>query len=158
MSDTPADQFDAFVRDHGERLRRALVAAYGLADGADATQSALSYGWEYWERVSAMSNPAGYLYRVGQTAARRARSSTSPLLHDPGGEGRDAPDLEPGLMTALIGLTEAQRIAVLLVHGHGYRLAEVADVLNVGVSTVRNHLSRGLDKLRRDLGVNHASV
>lgn len=152
-----AARFDAFVRERGRHLTRALVAAYGPTDGAEAAQSALCYAWEHWDRVEPMSNPSGYLYRVGQTAARNLRRQRRPVghefLHEQAASGEVG--FEPGLVDALVSLTEPQRIAVVLVHGHGYRLAEVADVLDVSVSTVRNHLRRGLGKLRASLGAEH---
>lgn len=150
-----ADQFDAFVRNEGRRLQHSLVAAHGLTVGSDATQAALVYGWEHWTRVAAMANPAGYLYRVGQNAARReyrpAAVPERPLPATP-------PAFEPQLVEAMRELTEHQRVAVLLVHGHGYRLNEVAGMIDVSVSTLRNHLERGLKKLRRNLGVENEHV
>jgi len=56
-----------FVERTGSRLRAALVAAYGPDVGADAAAEALAYGFEHWDELESMSNPAGYLYRVGQT-------------------------------------------------------------------------------------------
>lgn len=66
--------FERFVRAHEGRLRVALVAAYGAADGRAAAVDTLSWAWENWSRLQDMDNPVGYLYRVGQTAARRSRS------------------------------------------------------------------------------------
>lgn len=60
---------------------------------------------------------------------------------------------EPALPDALNELSEQQRQAVLLVHATGLTLSEAAEVLDVSVSTLRNHLARGLDRLRRSLGV-----
>ena len=44
-------------------------------------------------------------------------------------------------------------MAVLLVHAHGHTYEEAAAVLGVPVTTVRNHLHRGLARLRATLGV-----
>ena len=66
-------EFERFAEVAAERLRTALVAAYGPDVGADAAAEALAYGWEHWPRLTAMANPAGYLFRVGQSAARRSR-------------------------------------------------------------------------------------
>jgi DNA-directed RNA polymerase specialized sigma24 family protein len=63
--------FEDFAATVGLHLRVALVAAYGPEVGLDAAAEAIAYGWQHWERVGVMSNPAGYLYRVGQSAARR---------------------------------------------------------------------------------------
>jgi RNA polymerase sigma factor (sigma-70 family) len=59
---------------------------------------------------------------------------------------------EPGLHQALATLSPAQRVAVLLVHGLGWSYAEAADAMNIPVTTIRNHLHRGLKRLRRSLG------
>ena len=63
--------YEEFVRRDGVRLRAGLVAAYGPDVGADAAAEAAAYGFEHWERLSGMHNPAGYLYRVGQSEARK---------------------------------------------------------------------------------------
>ena len=43
--------------------------------------------------------------------------------------------------------------AVVLVHGYGYTLREVAALTGIRPTTVQNHLSRGLARLRLTLGV-----
>lgn len=146
-------EFESFVEEHEPRLRRALIAAYGPQDGRDATAAALAYAWEHWEQVSVMDNPAGYLYRVGQTS-RRSRQEPPAWLAgvSAAGDGGDGPAVEPALLPAMRDLTEHQRQAVLLVHGYGWTHDEVAGMLGIGVSSVRNHLRRGLDHLRTALG------
>jgi DNA-directed RNA polymerase specialized sigma24 family protein len=137
--------FDAMAR---PRLQRALVARYGVDVGVEAAADALAYGWEHWVRVEAMANPVGYLYRVGQTAARRHRRRPVRL---PAEEPTRLGDPEPGLRVALTKLTEDQRAAVLLVHAYGWSYAEAAQVLDIPVSSLRNHLHRGMARLRRHL-------
>jgi transposase len=44
---------------------------------------------------------------------------------------------DDGLLDALGRLKHEQRVAVLLVHGHGYRYDEVAEVLGVSTAVVR---------------------
>jgi RNA polymerase sigma factor (sigma-70 family) len=58
---------------------------------------------------------------------------------------------EPGLAPALRALTARQRSAVVLVHGFGWSMREVAELTGTKVTTVQNHLERGLAKLRRTL-------
>jgi len=134
-------------------LRRALVAAYGADLGSDAAADALAWAWEHFDRVETLDNPAGYLWRVGQTSVRRAagrrRHWHAPDVATAGGESA----YEPGLARALAGLSERQRAAVLLVHGYGYPLAEAAGLLDCRIRTLRNHLDRGLAKIRLTLGV-----
>ncbi len=59
-------------------------------------------------------------------------------------------------MPALSRLSEQQRTVVVLVHGYGWRQAEVARLLEVNPSTVRDYLNRGIDRLRRELEVSDA--
>ncbi len=150
MEAPTAEDYSAFVRDGGARLRRAFIAAYGPEVGAEATSDALAYGWEHWDRISQMDNPAGYLYRVGQSKARRYRRKPTRL---PEVETAATPWVEPALPAALEGLSERQRQAILLCHGFGWTLVEAAEVLGVGASTIQRHIDRGMQKLREGLGV-----
>ncbi len=142
--------FEQFVEDHGARVRAGLVAAYGPEVGLDAASDAMAYGWEHWDQLSSMGNPAGYLYRVGQTAARRSRRR-GPLMPAPAiDEDRH---FEPRLPEALAQLSQVQRSCVLLVHAFGWPQTDVAELLGISVSTVRTHLARGLAKLQSTLQV-----
>lgn len=140
--------FDSFAAEAAPRLRAGLVAAYGTQEGLEAAAEALAYGWEHWDRLSTMTNPSGYLYRVGQTAARNSRSR--PILV-PAPPPASLPDIEPGLRPALGQLSENQRTAVLMIHSFGWTLRETAELLDVDVSTVRTHLSRGMNRLRAQI-------
>lgn len=142
--------FERFVESDGARLRAGLVAAYGPEVGLDAASEALAYGWEHWDRLSGMNNPAGYLYRVGQTAARRSRRR-GPLMPSPAVD--EVSPVEPRLPEALAQLSELQRTCVLLVHAFGWSQTEAAELVGVSVSTIRTHLSRGLAKLQSTLEV-----
>jgi DNA-directed RNA polymerase specialized sigma24 family protein len=95
-----------------------------------------------------MRNPSGYLYRVGRSSQRRRREPN--WLAVP---AHRTPDVEPRLPAALSRLSEKQRIAVVLVHAYEWTRREVADLTGMALSTVDSHLSRGLQKLRTDLGV-----
>jgi DNA-directed RNA polymerase specialized sigma24 family protein len=147
VADVWAEEFTAFVEAHEPRLRRALLAAVGAA-APDALADALEYAWAHWRRVRRMVNPAGYVYRVARSRARPRRVPQLPPV-----DAARLPDVEPGLPAALGVLPERQRVAVLLVHGFGWTHAEVGELLGVSESTVRNHLARALERLRRELGV-----
>ena len=96
-----------------------------------------------------MTNPVGYLYTVGKNSVHRHRPV--PVLRDSVTD--DDPWVEPGLERGLRELSESQRAAVTLHHCFAWTYQEIADVLGVKVSTVRNHLDRGMKKLRLALGV-----
>ena len=144
--------FTSFAKELGHSLRQALIAAYGPDVGAEATAEALAYAWEHWDRLRVMRNPAGYLYRVGQSKARRGIFRRPPQLQVP-----IHPDgshwFEPGLFDAIASLSDRQRAAVVLVHGYDWTVTEVAEMWGLAFSTVQRHIDRALNRLRKKLGV-----
>jgi DNA-directed RNA polymerase specialized sigma24 family protein len=142
--------FADFVAGTEAKLRIALIATYGPLDGHTAALDALSWAWEHWDRVQLMANPAGYLYRVGQTAARRQRSRPIPIdastFRDQG-----LPEINPELIPALARLSAHQRTVVMLVHAFGWSIRDVARMLELAPSTIQTHLERGLGRLRDQL-------
>ena len=139
------------------RVRRALVARYGSEAGLEAASDVTEWAVANATEVSSARNPAGLLYRVGQSRVRRYRrwsSRPGPLM-----PARVIADRDPALVDlfeALRRLPEQQRIAVVLVHAHGERYADVAEVLGISVSAVTNHVHRGLRRLRQLLETNDA--
>lgn len=146
-----ATGFDAFFADAEPRLRRALIARHGMERGREATIDALTYGWRHWERVRTMQNPVGYLYRVGANSVRRERVVVPLTGHEPTIDA--TPWTEPDLELGLTRLTEQQRVSIVLRHSFDWTYEEIAELLEISVSSVRNHLRRGLDKLRDTLEV-----
>jgi DNA-directed RNA polymerase specialized sigma24 family protein len=140
-------QFEEFVRTAKPRLLRAFAGSRG-EDAGEAAAEALAYAWEHWDRVGTMDNPAGYLFRVGQSRTRRRRT---PRLPSPTQVG--VPEVEPALIPALLALPETQRTAVWLVHACQWHYSEVAEALGTSVSMVGNHVRRGLGRLRQQLEV-----
>lgn len=102
------DSFDAFVDRVEPGLKHAFVARFGRSHGVDAASEAMAYTWEHWSEISAMENPAGYLYRVGRSRTRRIRRRT-PIL--PSVDASRTPEVEPQLPIALAELPERQRVS-----------------------------------------------
>ncbi len=126
------------------------MAAYGPEVGVEACADALAWAWEHRDRLADVDNAAGYLFRVGQSAARRYRRPGGFL---PAPDHGRIPQIEPGLAPALERLSQSQRVAVVAVHCFGWSQQEAADLLGVSHSTIRTHLARGLDNLRKSLEV-----
>ncbi|MGB7859212.1 MAG: sigma-70 family RNA polymerase sigma factor [Acidimicrobiia bacterium] len=148
--DVDDEGFADFFRTIQPRLSYALAAAYGIEVGHESTADALTYAWENWSSVRGMDNPGGFLFRVGQSKARRYRR-TAPKFPTVAALG--IPDIEPGLPKALESLSPAQRVAVVLIHVLGWSESEAAELIGVDRSTIRRHRDRGLSKLRAALGV-----
>ena len=149
--ESTTSEFEVFVAADGLKLRRIFTARYGVEVGGDIHAESLAWAWEHWEKLRTMENPVGYLYRVAQSASRphrRWKVRTSFPAHMP---ERWHVDRDPTLFASLQGLTDNQRTAVLMVHGHGWSYAEVAEALSCSVPAVTNYVHRGLAILRRDL-------
>jgi RNA polymerase sigma-70 factor (ECF subfamily) len=151
----PRESFEAFASSTGDRVRRALVAAYGVEVGTEAAADAMAVAWARWSEVEVMSNPAGFLFRVGQSKARphvrwARRGATFPVV--------DRGTVEGGaglvdLFDSLRKLRPEQRIAVVMVKSYGFSYRDVAEVLGISESAVTNHVHRGLALLRSMLEV-----
>jgi len=148
---TGSELFVRFVEETEPRLRRALSAAFGSELGREATSEALAYGWQHWDRVEGMDNPAGYLYRVGRDRARRMQRQDPVVDRVPLGGGD--PWVEPGLTAALADLSEKQRVVVSLLYAFDWSMSEVSDFLGVSKSTVQSYERRAMRKLQAALGV-----
>src|SRR5438552_2010809 len=133
------DEFEGFVCRVEPQLRRALAMRLTPDQVSDALAEAFAYAWQHWRRVQRIENPAGYLFRVAQSKSRRRKQG---FLIWPGES--ELPGFEPGLLTALQQLSDAQRTAVWLVHGCGWTYAETATAMRVSSSTVGTHVARGL--------------
>src|ERR1700722_1794601 len=148
MVSTEAEDFETFFRRTEPRLRPALFAALGAERGREATAEAFAWAWETWPKAQRLENPTGYLFRVGQSKTRRKRFRPMPVA-----PSDEEPLVEPGLAGALKQLSDAQRVAVVLVHGFGWTLKEVAELQSVRVTSVQTHVERGLKRLRAALEV-----
>jgi DNA-directed RNA polymerase specialized sigma24 family protein len=140
--------FEEFFYAAEPRLRRALVAAYGVDRGREAAAESLAWAWEHWSELIGKANPVGYVYRIGVRRTRFRRMPVTYVVAE-----RPDPWFEPKLHAALEALTKRQRTAVVLVHGFGWQLQEVAEVTGIAVTTVQSHLDRGMAKLRLALEV-----
>lgn len=109
------------------------------------------------------SNLRAWLYRVAhnlarntQTAFRTAKTDSLPDVAVSGDLPSSAASIEDELLAqerstrmrdAIARLTPAQKDCVLL-RAQGFKYREIADVLNLSVSTVGENIQRGLQKLK----------
>jgi DNA-directed RNA polymerase specialized sigma24 family protein len=143
-----AEDFENFVAGRGADLRRALTARYGVDVGAEVTADVLALAWERWASISVMENPVGYLFRAGQTAARRYRDRPLNMTFVP---AQQPPEFEPQLPRLLERLAERQRTAIVLVCIYDWTYSAAAEVMGISESSARAHVQRGLANLRHAL-------
>ena len=90
---------------------------------------------EHWPKVGWMTNPYGYLFRVGQSRTRPRGSGS--LVDRPDADERL---VEPALAHAMDDLVGAERLVEASVHSYDWTLLEVADLIGVSIGTVQVHL------------------
>ena len=153
--------FPGFFDAEYTRLFRAMaIVTRDLHEAEDLTQDAFARVWERWDRVGAMDDPTGYLYRtamnVHRSAVRRARRAVGRLVHP--GAGRDpfadAEDRDE-VSRALRGLAPRQRAALVLTELLGYGSEDAGRVLGVKAVTVRALASQGRAALRSTMEDDH---
>ena len=153
--EAPGQSFELFAATTGQRVRRALVAYYGVEIGSEAAAEAISVAWQRWDDVATMANAAGFLFRVGQSRARpniRWARRIGPFPLSDSTYENDQADLVD-LFSALARLRPEQRAAVLMVKSYGFSYREVAELLGISESAVTNHVLRGLVRLRTTMEV-----
>lgn len=153
------DTLEAFVAVHYRRLvRLAGLVSLDTAEAQDAVQNALIRAWRSHHRLRDRSRTKPWLDAiVVREAIRlngRRRSWLQRLVrHDdiemptnalPSGASLD-------LAAGLAALPAPQRAAVALHYEAGYSVAEVAQLLEIPLETVRSRLRLARQRLRRDL-------
>jgi DNA-directed RNA polymerase specialized sigma24 family protein len=151
VAENKSADFDRIVAPLTDRLRRAFVARFGVEVGYDVHAETMAWAWQHRDQLGALSNPAGYLFRVGQSAARRHHRWSRGLGLFPmdfNASAAEVPELDWDVLQALRKIKPKERVSVLLVHGYGFSYREVAELLNVSEANITNHIHRGLAKLR----------
>jgi RNA polymerase sigma factor (sigma-70 family) len=162
MPETPARpsepaSFEDFFRAEHARLLRALYLVTGNRQEAEEVmQDAFVAVWERWDRVGAMDDPTGYLYRTAlnrhRSALRRAaRAARRVLGATEGGDAFARADERDAVARALGTLPRRQRAAIVLTELLGYGSEEAGAILGVKGVTVRTLASQGRAAMRTRL-------
>ena len=154
------DAFTAFVRDHGPSLLRTaclLTGERGL--GEDLVQTALTRAYGKWPQVARATVPVAYVRRLMVNShlsrLRRLAGAEQVLAavpERPGPHEQDRIAENETVRGALLQLSPRVRTAVVLRYFDDLSQAETARLMGCSVSTVNNHVTRGLAALRGLLG------
>ena len=147
--------FESFFEQEAQTLFRRLCGVTGNpSEAEEIMQDAFAALWERWDRVGAMEDPTGYLYRTsmnifrkrGRRAAMAIRRRLA-LAPDP------VPfadlDEQHDIVAALRELSPRQRAAVVLLDVMDYSSEEAGKALGVTAGTVRGLASRARETLRQ---------
>ena len=153
--------FGELVRRHGSSVR-ALVRRMG-ADPAMADDVAQDAFIAAFERISEFRGEGAFAAWVRRIAARlyvkrvkrRLDGAFTAVLEevaDIGGPGEGHAAAKIDLDGALGALSAPERICVSMCYGAGLTHQEMSEALGAPLGTVKSHVKRGLEKLRRRLG------
>lgn len=145
------DEFSRAVEALKPTLYRVCRAQLSVAaDREDAVQEAILRAWQKRHTLREPRYFNSWLIRILLNEchdAQRRRRRCVPMEALPEPKKDEDPRLE-ALRDALEALDEKQRLCVLLYYIEGYSVQEVARMLNIGESAVKQRLLRGRRKLK----------
>ncbi|HWA00535.1 MAG TPA: sigma-70 family RNA polymerase sigma factor [Caulobacterales bacterium] len=161
----------AQARDQGafaELVRRRQGWARSLlrrmcANHAEADDLAQEAFMKAWDNMTSLETPAafpGWFRRIAVTTflmAKRKQKAVFEVIDDasPVVAEQSSPEAAAGakidLERALARLSEAERLCVTLNHGEGLSHSEIVEMTGLPLGTVKSHVLRGTEKLRRML-------
>jgi RNA polymerase sigma-70 factor (ECF subfamily) len=137
-------------------LLRRMCQSHAEAD--DLAQEAFI---KAWDRLRDLETPAafpGWFRRIAVTTflmAKRRQKAVFEEIDDasPIASEDSTPEAAAGakidLEKALARLSDAERMCVTLNHGEGLSHSEIVDITGLPLGTVKSHVLRGTEKLRR---------
>ncbi len=164
----PPSDFEGFVLASGPRLKRLTFLLTGNVHAAeDLLQTSYAKAFAQWDRIARTDDPHAYMRQVVVNTHRslwrrlRNREISTDAVPEPSaraarpGSGDPAAQVEAQqvLLDALRALPDRQRTTVVLRYYCDLSEAEVAQLMNCSVGTVKSNASRGLTALRIELGV-----
>jgi len=147
--------FDILVRRHAGVVRallRRMGAQPALAD--DIAQDAFVAAFQSIGGYRATGSfPAWIKQIAARLYVRRWRAEARYVDFESEPEPREEPssDVRLDLDAALASLSAAERLCVSMCSGAGFSHSEAGALLKMPAGTVKSHVKRGLDKLRRRL-------
>ena len=153
------ESFAQFVMARERALQRTAVLLTGdWALAEDLVQTALIQSWPRWERIQRRGDPEVYVRRVMVNtwmawSRRRWRgekpAAAVPDSRAPGDVAAEV-TVRMAVRDALGSLTRRQRAVLVLRVFDDLSEAQVADLLDCPLGTVKSAMSRALAKLRED--------
>lgn len=151
-------EFSDFYRDQHRGVFSSLFVVTGdHSVAAEATDEAFARAVSRWDRVSAMSSPGGWVYRVALNAARRIhrrRSLEERILRRTPLADRHVEHDVVEVWEVLRQLPSKQRATVALKALGDLTEHEIAEVLGVSRSTVSSNLADARRRLAPQLRPN----
>ncbi len=151
------DAFNALVSRHEKRVFNYLLRIVrNREDSLDLTQDVFLKAYQNLSKLSDAARFSPWLFRIAHNEAfsllRKKRPDTVEMMFDPGSsgasEGMFPVELSLAVERALDRLSAEQREAVVLKIYQGFKFEEMAEILEVPLSTIKSRLYSALDVLK----------
>jgi RNA polymerase sigma-70 factor (ECF subfamily) len=151
---------DFFESESPALFRRLCLITGNRHEAEEVMQDAFLSLFERWDRVRALEDPTGYLYRTAFNAFRkRSRRAALALRRTlglaPAVDEFEAADDREVVSQALAKLGRRQRTALVLTELIGYGSEDAGKLMGVRAVTVRALASQGRAAMRRILEPRH---
>ena len=149
--------FEEFFGDHhGDLFAAMWMITRDRHEAEEIAQDAFLRVWERWERIAAMDDPEGYLYRTAMNVFRSRRRRASVAMRrlgrsTPPDDLLEAVEHREILVRALSTLTPRERAAVVLTDVLGFSSDEAGKSLGIKPVTVRVLASRGRGRMQQEV-------
>jgi RNA polymerase sigma-70 factor (ECF subfamily) len=148
-----AAEFEVFYRENLTRIVRACaLVTLDRSVAEEVAAEAFARLWSRWGVIRSEDHAGGYVFKSAmRLCARQARRRPLPGMPPPSGDTPERALERHDVRQALSSLPVRQRQVVVLRDWAGFETAEVARLLGMRPSTVRVHLARAREHLRRIL-------
>ena len=149
--------FEEFFGDHrGDLFAAMWMITRDRHEAEEIAQDAFLRVWERWDRIAAMDDPEGYLYRTAMNVFRSRKRRASVALRrlgrsTPPDDLLEAVEHREILVRALSTLTPRERAAVVLTDVLGFSSDEAGKSLGIKPVTVRVLASRGRGRMQEEV-------
>jgi RNA polymerase sigma-70 factor (ECF subfamily) len=157
MADEPTRFEEFFDRYHAKLFAGLCLVTESRDEAEEVVQEAFLRVLQRWDRVSAMDDPAGYLFRTAMNVCRkrtrRARIAARRALGlAPQADAFAQVDARDAVIRAMRDLTPRERAAIVLTALEEYSSHEAGEMLGVADSTVRVLAARARASMRSAMG------
>lgn len=149
--------FEAFFAKHqGDLFAAMWLITRDRQEAEEIAQESFLRLWPRWDRVAAMDDPEGYLYRTAMNVFRSRRRRASLAIRRmrrpaPPDDLLEAVERREILVQALSVLTPRERAAVVLTDLLGFSSEEAGRRLSIRPVTVRVLASRARGRMQKEV-------
>jgi len=143
--------FELLVKRHQSKVRnwlRQLSRSVALSD--DLAQDAFLIAWRRMSTFRGTGTFSGWLMKIAFNAylqsdrkQKRESEGNEQLIVECDPVYSEDIGLHIDVMRLLSPLTEQERVVMVLCYAHGYSHAEIAEIVDMPLGTVKSHIRRG---------------